>query len=1023
MFGEDCYDAIVQGMTLKLRNGLKGTPTIFGWILHGGSGSIPVAGVASRAHAHAFRASVHEQLQDFWTLDHLGVTNDEMLERDLELEVKNAIQLDESGKYVVSWPWKPQTRKNLALNKVLSETRLRRMVRRMTPEEYTAYDNQLKTLLEEGHIELLPEDCIPQSYLPHRGVVKMDRETTKLRIVHDALEKRPNLLPLLWGILLRFRIGKVGVVGVYRYRKVFFAAKSSPFLLQAVLKQHLEGFISKSEMASQLLRNLYMDDPVNSMENTEKAREFWQEALRIFKDGGFNLRKFRSNDEDLLREFAGDQVQQVHKVLGVSWDLKSDELLPLIDLENIAPEKLTKREVLSCPSKFYDPCGLVSPVVTPMKIIVQDCWKEKLGWDEEVDQDFRRRVEEVLKGFSGRNRLRVSRWLGVTPRQADMRVSLHVFTDASSRAYAAAAYLRVADAEGRVTVNLVASRCRLAPPNGDTIPRLEFLGALLGARLLNSLRQEYHSILVIDDEFLWTDSSVALAWINQGPRVGGMFVANRVEEIIAVGGVWSWVPTDENPADLPTRGTTVAQLSASKIWWNGPHWLKGPETEWQKHPKNDTGVILAMMAVADSQQPEYLEDIVTPPRTRKYLRTLRSVAWILRWRKSIENTQSLLSMAELQTAKTIILNQVQRKFFWEELKALESDQPLHRQSSLMSLHPFLKDGLIRMGGRLQQVEATFEELHPVLVRKCGVIDQLVLHVHEEMQHAGTATVISELRRQGIWILRSKKSVSSIVRKCRKCSRFLAGPASEQTPPFPRCRVTCSRPFEATGMDLGGPLYLKDHSKVWFVVFTCMSFRAIHLELVTSLSVEALIQALQRFMNRRGVPQLCISDHGSNFVAAARWVREKNLDMKWQFVVERGPWWGGAWERLVGVVKGLLRRVLGHAVLSWEELVTVLTEVEKVINRRPITYMWESSESSGGVPIPLCPEQFLLPPRGDIKEEERELNLSEEFRRRKKWLSSMNDLWKKIFTSSAGFPRGSLEDYAKSFERGRSCACS
>ena len=137
-----------------------------------------------------------------------------MLEHDLELEVKNAVQRDESGKFVVSWPWKPQARKNLALNKTLSETRLRLMVKRMTHEEYTAYDHQLKSLLEEGHIELLPKDCVPQSYLPHRGVVKMDRETTKLRIVHDAsaksegglslndaLEKGPNLLLLLRGIL------------------------------------------------------------------------------------------------------------------------------------------------------------------------------------------------------------------------------------------------------------------------------------------------------------------------------------------------------------------------------------------------------------------------------------------------------------------------------------------------------------------------------------------------------------------------------------------------------------------------------------------------------------------------------------------------------------------------------------------------------------------------------------------------------------------------------------------------------
>ena len=108
----------------------------------------------------------------------------------------------------------------------------------------------------------------------------------------------------------------------------------------------------------------------------------------------------------------------------------------------------------------------------------------------------------------------------------------------------------------------------------------------------------------------------------------------------------------------------------------------------------------------------------------------------------------------------------------------------------------------------------------------------------------------------------------------------------------------------------------------------MSVRAISLEIVTSLSVEALIQALQRFMNRRDVPQLCKRDHGTNFVAAAKWLREKNLDLEWQFVVERGPWWGGAWERLVGVVMGLLRRSLGQAVLSWEELVTALTEVEK-----------------------------------------------------------------------------------------------
>jgi len=101
-----------------------------------------------------------------------------------------------------------------------------------------------------------------------------------------------------------------------------------------------------------------------------------------------------------------------------------------------------------------------------------------------VNPDLRRHVEEVLKGLSGGNHLRVNQWLGITPFQCkDTKLSLHVLCDASSRAYAAAAYIRVADTNGDVTVNLVALKCRLAPPNGDTIPRLELLGTLLGARL------------------------------------------------------------------------------------------------------------------------------------------------------------------------------------------------------------------------------------------------------------------------------------------------------------------------------------------------------------------------------------------------------------------------------------------------------------------------------------------------------------------------------------------------------------
>ena len=172
------------------------------------------------------------------------------------------------------------------------------------------------------------------------------------------------------------------------------------------------------------------------------------------------------------------------------------------------------------PLSYLDSKSFVLPAfLIPQSIVIGS--PVNVGWDEEVNQEFRRRVEEVSEGFPGGNHFRVIRWLGVTPPlQEYTRVLLHVFTYAWSRAYASAAYLRVADVEEKVTVNLIASNYRLAPPSGETITRLELLGSLLEARLLKSLRGEYKGFLKTDAEFLWRDSSVALAWINQRPKRG-----------------------------------------------------------------------------------------------------------------------------------------------------------------------------------------------------------------------------------------------------------------------------------------------------------------------------------------------------------------------------------------------------------------------------------------------------------------------------------------------------------------------
>lgn len=1025
IIGEDIYDQVVLGHPVKLAGDMKATLTIFGWMLHGGQ--------VSSTHvstAYVFRVTVQDALTDFWKLEHLGVTPHEDNVLDIEQDVKNGMTRDESGRYSVGWPWKPQSRDHIALNKTMSERRLQRLIDRMNDSEYAAYDIQIRQLLADKYIEEIPHTEAPECYLPHRGVVKVNSSTSKLRIVFDAsaksqgklslneaLETGPNLLPLLWGTLLRFRIGRIAVVGdlekaflqivlkesdrnaccfmwqhpdgvvvSYRLSRVFFGATSSPFLLQAVLKQHLESETVYRDTAKVLLRNLYVDDSVNSVDTDAEAQSFWNKAVDIFCRGGFNLRKFQSNSSNLTIQ---KEVETVHNVLGVPWHIEKDALLPMANFQ-CELKCVTKRAVASLLAKVYDPLGISLPVVTPLKLFLQDLWKLKTSWDSSLDDCNRQRLDEIIHDLAGFDTLAVPRWLG-TVRQSDTSriVEIHVFTDASSRAYAAVAYLRLVNS-AKTTVTLLTARARLASPNGETIPRLELMAILFGSRLLQSLKSEFSQYLSVSSYYLWSDSSVALSWVRKGPSVGGVFIANRVREITSVDAVRRWVPGTCNPADLPTRGVTVLELKMNSLWWQGPSWLHLDSSCWPCWDFTDDDFCL--VGTSMSPQPtkqSWLDELTDPTRTSKWKRTVRSVCWMLRWKKRGQSRD--IQLHEVRFATRVIFRQVQKKVFGVELVTLESGKSCPKQSSIKSLYPFVRDGVLRMGGRLQQCSATFDEKHPVLLRRCGVVDQFILDVHDQIQHAGASFVISELRRQGVWILRPKKSVSSVIRTCRRCYRFIAAPAAEASPPYPSSRVTLDRAFTYTGMDLGGPMYLKDGSKTWFVLFTCMTVRAIHLELVSSLSEEALRLAVQRFISRRGTPVKLISDHGTNFVALSRWIAGRGIPIEYEFTVERGPWWGGAWERLIRAVKCLLRRGIGKSLLNWEQLETVLVEAEKVINRRPITFQWEGAHPDG-IPLPVFPEQFLLPPAADVSLKQRDFDVTEQLQLRETYFQELSAIW-------------------------------
>ncbi|XP_037024142.1 uncharacterized protein LOC119066029 [Bradysia coprophila] len=184
------------------------------------------------------------------------------------------------------------------------------------------------------------------------------------------------------------------------------------------------------------------------------------------------------------------------------------------------------------------------------------------------------------------------------------------------------------------------------------------------------------------------------------------------------------------------------------------------------------------------------------------------------------------------------------------------------------------------------------------------------------------------------------------------------------PSLPENRVREAVPFEVTGVDLGGPLTLVNGKKAWFVVFTCAVYRAIHLELITSLSTIGFIQALRRFIARRGRPEVIYTDNGTNFTGTEGLMDKLDWEeiaaqsearrIRWIFNPPSAPWWGGWWEKIVGMVKQLVRKSLDRALLDYEEMSTALCDFEQLINLRPLTYLSEDPKEL----IPITPMMFL-----------------------------------------------------------------
>ncbi|PIC30698.1 hypothetical protein B9Z55_021853 [Caenorhabditis nigoni] len=994
--------------------------------------------------------------------------NNKKSTQDLLEQFNKTVRYDKEGNLEVAFPYNGNESR-LSDNYAVALKRLESLLvtlqkgNNQLPEYSKIIDDQLSAGYIEKVTPAMLKTAGPKYYIPHRAVFKAESETTKVRIVLDAsshasgklslndcLHAGTNMINKIFGILIRMRFARYVIVAdiakafhqvrlqeefrnatmflwlkdpskpvsaqniqIYRFTRIPFGVASSPFLLAAYIYYCLDS--NPDDLNQEIKDNIYVDNCMFTTNDRSMIPEIIDRSRKIFANMGMNLREFIVNDREIMESLPPEVRTKHHiiKLLGYKWDAIQDTLTIKIARMNI--DNPTKRQVASKFAETFDPIGLITAITVPLKRLIKKLWESEKGWNDKLPPEAKKDWRFIQKAITDPE-ISCKRPLRDDYNHTDLHIL--VFSDASQDIYGALAYACFFYPDKKPVISLITSKNKIKPSRNSnwSIPKIELIGMKIGSNLVRSIVSELRGINVTTVRS-FTDSMIALYWLLS-PENTRLWVANRCRSIQTNSNIFEkcgiktsfhHCRTQDNSADIVTRGMPTTILKDCKPWFNGPAMLlldpsqwpcklegtitcpaefrelvyseilpsKETKTQSKKKSQTDKTVVTAPTQPILTATVDRSRSFVPFESTNSITKLCRVVVQILRafcfikhktWQSDIMKlfTQSNCSIHQQSVARLVLLRE-----HYAELEAMGLSFPANLKTRKDS------DGLYRIVRNFKCPVLPQEASEPILVHpKHKIAELLVRETHEANGHQPPDYTRFILRTK-YFIPGDFTIISNVIRKCTKCKRVNGRPYEYPfSKTLPLVRTTPAKPFQHDGLDYMGPLpYYKDDGvtigKAYVLIYTCLVTRGTILKVIPDAATATYCKALKIIFHQVGVPVSIYRDNAETFNLGSK-ILNQDIEsfepscsltaflaaeqITYRTITPLAPWQGGVYERVVGLVKGQLHKIGGARIYDFFTLEYIVSHCQSMVNNRPLT-----PHSRGpGDTIALRPIDFQYP---------------------------------------------------------------